>query len=153
MLNNKKVPGNANANDVHEVGMKCIYQSHTLIYYIHIYICLFILTFMALLLSDRSTEDRLGRKVASVASREMPKNTKADDHSFEVRHPRCVLNKSNCKVYAYIVKQLYIRLYAIYYMSSTTACFGDKFWPSSGCKMKTYQSVTHACVGCREWEV
>jgi hypothetical protein len=77
-------------------------------FYIHIYICLFILTFMALLLSERSTEDRMGRKVAGVARREMYKNTKADDHNFEVRHPRCVLNKSNCKVYAYIVKQNYI---------------------------------------------
>jgi len=24
--------------------------------------------------------------------------------NFEVRHPRCVSNKSNCKVYAYIVR-------------------------------------------------
>ena len=29
-------------------------------------------------------------------------------YSFEVCHPRCVLNKSNCKVYAYIVKQNYV---------------------------------------------
>jgi len=29
-------------------------------------------------------------------------------YSFEVRHPRCVLNKSNCKVYAYIVKHNYV---------------------------------------------
>ena len=28
--------------------------------------------------------------------------------SFEVRHPRCVSNKSNCKVYAYIVKHNYV---------------------------------------------
>jgi len=27
---------------------------------------------------------------------------------FEVRHPRCVSNKSNHKVYAYIVKHNYI---------------------------------------------
>ena len=27
--------------------------------------------------------------------------------SFEVRHPRCVSNKSNCKVYALIVKHNY----------------------------------------------
>ena len=34
--------------------------------------------------------------------------------NFEVRHPRCVSNKSNYKVYAYVVKtQLYIRWYAI----------------------------------------
>jgi len=29
-------------------------------------------------------------------------------YSFEVRHPRCVSNKSNCKVYAYIVKHNYV---------------------------------------------
>ena len=28
--------------------------------------------------------------------------------SFEVRHPRCVSNISNCKVYAYIVKHNYV---------------------------------------------
>ena len=27
---------------------------------------------------------------------------------FEVRHPRCVSNKSNCKVYAYIAKHNYV---------------------------------------------
>jgi hypothetical protein len=29
-------------------------------------------------------------------------------HNFEVHHPRCVWNKSNCKVYAYIVKHNYV---------------------------------------------
>jgi len=29
-------------------------------------------------------------------------------HPFEVRHPRCVSNKSNYKVYVYIVKHNYI---------------------------------------------
>ena len=29
-------------------------------------------------------------------------------HNFEVRHPRCVSNKSNCKLYAYIVKHNYV---------------------------------------------
>jgi len=28
--------------------------------------------------------------------------------NFKVRHPRCVSNKSNCKVYAYIVKYNYV---------------------------------------------
>jgi hypothetical protein len=38
-------------------------------------------------------------------------------HNFEVRHLRCVSNKSDYKVYAYIVKtQLYIRWYDNYYM-------------------------------------
>jgi hypothetical protein len=35
---------------------------------------------MALLLSDRSTEDRLGRKIAGVTRREMYINTNTDDH-------------------------------------------------------------------------
>jgi len=29
---------------------------------------------------------------------------KHEQDNFEVRHPLCVSNKSNCKVYAYIVK-------------------------------------------------
>jgi hypothetical protein len=38
-------------------------------------------------------------------------------HNFEVRHPRCVSNKSDYNVYTYIVKtQLYIRWYDNYYM-------------------------------------
>ena len=28
--------------------------------------------------------------------------------NFEVRHPRCVSNKSNCNVYAYIAKHIYV---------------------------------------------
>lgn len=35
---------------------------------------------MAVLLSDRSTEDRLGRKFAGVARGEMYTNTKTDGH-------------------------------------------------------------------------
>ena len=34
-----------------------------------------------------------------------------------------------------------------YYMQSTTTCIRHKRWPSLGCKMKTYQSVIHACLG------
>jgi hypothetical protein len=29
-------------------------------------------------------------------------------YNFEVRHPRCVLNKSNYKVYAYIVRHNFV---------------------------------------------
>ena len=38
-------------------------------------------------------------------------------YNFEVRRPRCVSNKSDCKVYAYIVKHSYIlggMLFTIY---------------------------------------
>ena len=50
--------------------------------YIYLYICLFtsILTFMALLLGDRSTKDSLGRKIAGVATGEMYTDTKTDGH-------------------------------------------------------------------------
>ena len=29
-------------------------------------------------------------------------------YNFEVRHPRCVSNNTNCNVYAYIVKHNYV---------------------------------------------
>jgi len=60
---------------VHQVGKKCI-----VLCYIYIYIGLFILTFMAVLLGDRSTQDSSGRKIAGVARGEMYTNTKTDDH-------------------------------------------------------------------------
>jgi hypothetical protein len=44
-------------------------------------------------------------------------------HSFEVCHPRCVSNKSNYKVCAYIVKHNYILGGTIYYMQSATTIY------------------------------
>ena len=58
MLNYIKLTAVSNDSDVQEVAKKHIYQSHTLLF-IYIYICLFILTFMVLLLGDRSTEGGL----------------------------------------------------------------------------------------------
>jgi len=56
-----------------------------------------------------------------------------------------VLNKSNHKVYAYIIKHNYVlggMLFTI--CKAQLHDFGHKCWPSSGCTMKTYQSFVCA---------